>query len=92
MANAENLKIELGSAETLVTEISKEIRGRDIDTGLPRNVSITSKQIEKAMKNVKTKVTSEKIKSNAVPQLLQELKEIKEDIKRIYENQEKGMK
>ena len=47
-------------------------------------------------KNVKTKVTSEKIKSNAVPQLLddlrQELKEIKEDIKRIYENQEKGMK
>ena len=48
--------------------------------------------IEKAMKNVKTKVTSENIKSNAVPQLLQELKEIKEDIKRIYENQEKGMK
>lgn len=50
LANAENLKIELGSAEALVTEISKEIRGRDIDTGLPRNVAVTSKQIEKAMK------------------------------------------
>lgn len=48
--------------------------------------------IEKAMGKVKTKVTSENIKSNAIPQLLQELKEIKEDIKRIYENQEKGMK
>lgn len=48
--------------------------------------------IEKAMGKVKTKVTPENIKSNAVPQLLQELKEIKEDIKRIYENQEKGMK
>ena len=33
----------------LVTEITKEIRGRDIDTGLPRNVEISSKQIEDAM-------------------------------------------
>ncbi len=33
----------------LVTEIIKEIRGRDIDTGLPRNVEISSKQIEEAM-------------------------------------------
>ena len=45
------------------------------------------------IEKVKIKVTPE---SNAVPQLLddlkQELEEIKEDIKRIYENQEKGMK
>lgn len=51
---------------------------------------------KRVMRKAKTKVTSEKIKSNAVPQLpddlRQELKEIKEDIKRIYENQEKGMK
>ena len=33
----------------LVTEITKEIRGRDIDTGLPRNIEISSKQIEEAM-------------------------------------------
>lgn len=57
--------------------------------------------IEKAMGRVKTKVTPEMILAelkelNAVPPLpdalKQELKEIKEDIKRIYENQEKGMK
>ena len=50
LITAENLKIELGSAETLVTEITKEIRGRDLDTGLPKNVQVTSKEIEKAMK------------------------------------------
>ncbi len=33
----------------LVTEITKEIRGRDIDVGLPRNVEISSKQIQEAM-------------------------------------------
>ncbi len=47
---AENLKIDLGCAETLVSELTKEIRGRDVDTGLPKNVTISSKQIENAMK------------------------------------------
>ncbi len=50
LAQAENLKIELGCAMPLVTEITKEIRGRDIDTGLPKNVEISSKQIEEAMR------------------------------------------
>lgn len=49
-STAENLKIELGSAETSVTEKSKEIRGMNIDTGLPKNQVITSRQIEEAMK------------------------------------------
>lgn len=53
--------------------------------------------IEKAMEKVKTKVTPEMILAelkelNTADNLKQELKEIKEDIKRIYENQEKGMK
>ena len=48
-ATAESLKIELGCAMPLVTEITKEIRGRDIDTGLPRNLEISSKLIEDAM-------------------------------------------
>ena len=53
--------------------------------------------IEKAMEKVKTKVTPEMILAelkelNAADNLKQELEEIKEDIKRIYENQEKGMK
>lgn len=53
--------------------------------------------IEKAMEKVKTKVTPEMILAklkelNTADNLKQELEEIKEDIKRIYENQEKGMK
>lgn len=49
-AAAEKLKMELGSAETLVTEITREIRGRDVEIGLPRNIEVNSKQIERAMK------------------------------------------
>ena len=53
--------------------------------------------IEKAIEKVKTKVTPEMILAklkelNTADNLKQELEEIKEDIKRIYENQEKGMK
>ncbi len=47
---AEVLKIELGCAMPLVTETTQEIRGRDIDDGLPKNITITSKQIEEALK------------------------------------------
>ena len=46
------------------------------------------------IEKVKTKVTP-KLHYNVSPSLddlKQELEEIKEDIKRIYENQEKGMK
>ena len=50
LSAAENLKIELGCALPLVSEITKEIRGRDLDTGLPRTVTISSKDIERAMK------------------------------------------
>ncbi len=50
LSAAENLKIELGCAMPLVTEMTKEIRGRDLDTGLPKNVTVSSKDIEEAMK------------------------------------------
>ena len=49
LAQSENLKIELGCAMPLVSEITKEIRGRDIDVGLPKNINISSKEIELAM-------------------------------------------
>ena len=48
---AEEIKIEIGCATPLMTEMSKEIRGRDLSNGLPRNVVVTSSQIEEAMKN-----------------------------------------
>ena len=47
---AEQIKIRLGCAMPLMTEESMEIRGRDLSTGLPKNVNITSTQVEEAMK------------------------------------------
>lgn len=47
---AEQIKMEIGCAMPLMTEESMEIRGRDLATGLPRNVTVTSSQMEEAMK------------------------------------------
>ena len=47
---AEQIKIELGCAMPLMTEMSMEVRGRDLADGLPRNVTVTSTQVEEAMK------------------------------------------
>jgi rod shape-determining protein MreB and related proteins len=46
---AEQLKIELGSAFPLEEEESAEIRGRDLVTGLPKTVVITSEEIREAI-------------------------------------------
>ena len=46
---AEEIKMEIGCATPLMTEVEKEIRGRDLTTGLPRNITITSTQVEEAM-------------------------------------------
>jgi rod shape-determining protein MreB len=46
---AEQLKIELGSAFRLEEEESAEIRGRDLVTGLPKTVVITSEEIREAI-------------------------------------------
>lgn len=74
-AAAETLKIELGCAEPLVTEIEKEIRGRDIDVGLPRNVTITSKIIEKAMEKPIEEIVEAIINtiSNTPPELVSDI-------------------
>src|ERR671917_546344 len=46
---AEQLKIELGSAFPLPEEKSAEIRGRDLVTGLPKTVVITSEEVREAI-------------------------------------------
>ena len=46
---AEQLKIELGSAFSLPEEESVEIRGRDLVTGLPKPVVLTSEEIREAI-------------------------------------------
>ena len=53
---AEQIKIQLGCAMPLMTEKSMEIRGRDLTTGLPRNMTITSTQVEEAIKESITKI------------------------------------
>jgi rod shape-determining protein MreB len=45
----EQLKIELGSALPLGRERSVEIRGRDLVTGLPRTIVITSEEVREAI-------------------------------------------
>lgn len=41
--------MEIGCAMPLMTKMSMEVRGRDLSNGLPRNIIITSSQIEEAM-------------------------------------------
>ena len=48
---AEEIKKEIGCAMPLVTESKMEIKGRDLTTGLPRTETITSTQVEEAIRN-----------------------------------------
>lgn len=47
---AEEVKKEIGCATPLVTELSMQIKGRDLKTGLPRDVIITSTDVEEAIR------------------------------------------
>lgn len=46
---AERIKIDIGSAMYLEERLSKEIRGRDIITGLPRSITVTSDDVTDAI-------------------------------------------
>ena len=46
---AERIKISIGSAFPLAQEEKAEIRGRDMATGLPKNILITSEEIREAI-------------------------------------------
>ncbi len=48
---AEEIKIGIGSALPLMTELSMEVKGRDLQTGYPRTAIVKSSQIEEAMGN-----------------------------------------
>jgi rod shape-determining protein MreB len=45
---AENLKLEIGSATTLDTELESEVRGRDLISGLPKTVRLTSEELRRS--------------------------------------------
>ena len=53
---AEEIKIKIGCAESLMSDLSMEIRGRDLSTGLPRNITLKSSQIMEAMSDSVAKI------------------------------------
>lgn len=46
---AEEIKIKIGSAYPLISELDMEVKGRDLLTGLPRTLNITSEEIRDAI-------------------------------------------
>jgi rod shape-determining protein MreB len=46
---AEEVKLELGSAAPLPEEITTEIRGRDMVSGLPKTIMLTSEEVRRAL-------------------------------------------
>lgn len=53
---AEQIKIQIGCAMPLMTETVMEVRGRDLADGLPRNIKISSIQVESAIKESINKI------------------------------------
>lgn len=50
-STAEQIKIDIGSALSENPDEEKEIRGRNLVTGLPKTVTLTQKEIQEALKN-----------------------------------------
>lgn len=77
VTTAEQIKKQIGCAMPLMTEMSMEIKGRDLNNGLPRTETITSVQIEEAMKESIAKIV-EVIKATlekAPPELASDIME-----------------
>ena len=53
---AEQIKLKIGCAMPLMTEMTLEIKGRDLTDGLPKTLQITSTQIEEAMRESISKI------------------------------------
>ncbi|MCH2174628.1 MAG: rod shape-determining protein [Lentisphaeria bacterium] len=53
---AEAIKIDIGSAYPLQEELTMEIKGRDMNGGLPKAVSITSEEIREALQESVTNI------------------------------------
>jgi rod shape-determining protein MreB len=55
---AEEIKFEIGSAHPLAEEIDVEVRGRDLLTGLPRNIQLSSEEIRTAVEEPTNAIVS----------------------------------
>lgn len=47
--SAEQVKMEIGSAYPLEPELTMEVKGRDLVTGIPRNLTLSSEEIREAI-------------------------------------------
>jgi rod shape-determining protein MreB len=72
---AEQIKIAIGSAFPLAQEEKAEIRGRDLASGLPKLVHITSEEIREAISETVAQITSSVVAALADtgPELVQDL-------------------
>lgn len=50
LTTAEEIKMEIGCAMPLMTDLTKPIKGRDLATGLPKTINVSSSQVREAMK------------------------------------------
>ena len=68
---AEDIKINIGSALYLEDKLTMEIRGRDMITGLPRNITINSDDVTEAIQNELEAIISaaKKVLQNTPPEL-----------------------
>src|SRR5688572_7014282 len=72
---AEQIKIAIGSAFPLAEEEKAEIRGRDLATGLPKTVQITSEEIREAIADPVAQITQAVVGalSETPPELSQDI-------------------
>jgi rod shape-determining protein MreB len=68
---AEEIKIKIGSALFLEDKLSTEIKGRDMITGLPRNITIYSDDVTEAIQNELEAIinAAKKVLQNTPPEL-----------------------
>jgi rod shape-determining protein MreB len=74
---AEEIKIKMGSAMTLDKPLEMKMRGRDVMTGLPREVTINDSQVREAMQKI-VKLMVENVKTtieNTPPELVADIYE-----------------
>lgn len=74
---AEKIKIEVGSASPLPEEMTMDVRGRDMISGLPRKATVTSEEIREALMEPVTAISEAVMRTleRAEPELAADLVE-----------------
>lgn len=74
---AEDIKIELGSAYPLTTEKEAIVRGRELASGLPKSLKVTSSEIREALSSTVNQIINEihEVLEETPPELLADILE-----------------